>query len=157
VEHARVDVTRAEEVAALFARIDEALPPLKGVIHAAGVLESRRLADMEGAHWARVTAPKIDGAWALHQALGDRPLELCVLFSSAWSLLGPIGGGAYAAGNAFLDALAHHGGARGLAAVSIDWGVWSSRGMAGGEPDDERVRRAEQMGLGAITPRHGLR
>ncbi len=113
--------------------------PLRGVVHAAGVLEDGILLDMTPDRLARVLAPKIAGAWNLHRATSDAPLERFVLFSSVAALLGSPGQGNYAAGNAFLDGLAHYRRAQGLPALSINWGPWAGSGMAASGERSENV------------------
>ena len=93
----------------------------------------------------QVLSPKIHGAWRLHQLFSDRPLDCFVLFSSSSALLNSPLLGAYAAGNAFLDALAHHRRSRGLAALSVNWGTWGEVGMA------VEAGRSGQMLRGAGT------
>jgi mycoketide-CoA synthase len=113
--------------------LDEArkrLGPLRGVVHAAGVLDDGAIAQMDWPRARAVLCPKLDGAWNLHQStLGDT-LKAFVLFSSGASILGSPGQGNYAAANAFLDALAHYRHAQGLPAISINWGAWSDAGMS---------------------------
>jgi amino acid adenylation domain-containing protein/non-ribosomal peptide synthase protein (TIGR01720 family) len=104
--------------------------PLGGVVHAAGVLDDRAIVRTTWESCERVFAPKIDGAWHLHQATRDLPLDFFVLFSSAASILGSPGQANYAAANAWMDALAHHRARLGLPAVSINWGPWAGAGMA---------------------------
>ncbi|HEY9854527.1 MAG TPA: SDR family NAD(P)-dependent oxidoreductase, partial [Stenomitos sp.] len=82
--------------------------PLRGVVHAAGLLDDGMLLALDAERFQRVMAPKIGGAWNLHALTRELPLDFFVLFSSASSLLGSSGQGAYAAANAYLDALAHH-------------------------------------------------
>jgi NAD(P)-dependent dehydrogenase (short-subunit alcohol dehydrogenase family)/acyl carrier protein len=106
----------------------EGWPPIRGVFHAAAVAHNSLVAHLEGAALGEVLRPKAIGAWLLHQALPD--LEVFVLFSSIGGLLGQPGLGAYAAANAFLDALAHARRARGQPALSINWGGWAGLGLA---------------------------
>ena len=70
------------------------------------------------------------GAWNLHRLTSSLELDFFVLFSSAATLIGSPGQGNYAAANAFMDGLAHHRKAKGLPALSIDWGAWAEAGMA---------------------------
>jgi NAD(P)-dependent dehydrogenase (short-subunit alcohol dehydrogenase family)/acyl carrier protein len=126
-----VDIADARQVAEFLDRYRrEGWPPIRGVIHAAGVLHDQVLARVEPAALTAVLRPKIAGAWLLHQALQDQPLDFFVLFSSLAAVLGSVGQAGYAAGNAFMDALAHERRTRGLCASSINWGAWAEIGMA---------------------------
>ncbi|XYI03831.1 type I polyketide synthase [Sorangium sp. So ce1128] len=151
---AQADVAEAPEVQALLAALPPE-PPFRGVIHAAGVLDDGVLAHQDAARLAAVLAPKVRGAWNLHLETRRRGLDFFVLFSSASSLLGPGGQGSYAAGNAFLDALAHLRRAQGLAGQSLNWGPWSGGGMAEDLPALQRARLARH-GLGTLAPEEGL-
>merc|ERR1712183_1045131 len=101
-----------------------------GIIHAAGVLEDRLAQNLDRSHLQAALGPKVDGALNLHEACTDRTIRHFVLFSSVASLLGSPGQANYGAGNAFLDSLAQFRCARGLAALSLQWGPWSEVGMA---------------------------
>ena len=149
------DVSQAEDVARLFGEIDAGSPPLRGVIHAAGVLDDGVLLELSRERFERVLAPKSAGAWNLHVQTRARELEFFVLFSSSASLLGSAGQGSYAAANAFLDTLAHYRRGLGLPAVSVNWGAWSEVGMAAVMAARSH-RQLEQQGLGFITPEQGL-
>ncbi|WP_245768513.1 type I polyketide synthase [Stigmatella aurantiaca] len=143
------DVSNREEMRALFARIDATHPPLKGVLHTAAVLDDALLPDLGHERIQRVMAPKAGGAWILHELTQDRPLDFFVLFSSVAALIGNPRQGNYVAANSFLDALAEHRAARGLAATSIHWGVLGEIGMA----QEEAVRAyLESLGLHAMPP-----
>ncbi|HEV7501354.1 MAG TPA: SDR family NAD(P)-dependent oxidoreductase, partial [Vicinamibacteria bacterium] len=135
------DVSLAGDVKALLAEIDASPAPLGGLVHAAGVLEDVRLAEMDRGQLARVLAPKVAGAWALHEATRGRPLDLFVLFGSFAGTIGSPGQANHAAANAFLDALAHHRHALGLPALSIAWGVWGDIGAAARVGAVARARR----------------
>ncbi|HEX8700827.1 MAG TPA: type I polyketide synthase [Myxococcaceae bacterium] len=125
----RVDVARREEVQALLSRMATQLPPLRGVVHAAGVLEDALLVNQDPSAFARVLAPKVAGAVHLDEFTRQRPLDFFVSFSSIAAMLGNAGQGAYAAANAFLDAFAASRRARGLPALTVSWGTWQA-GMA---------------------------
>jgi acyl transferase domain-containing protein len=125
----KADVARSDHVARLIETC-QTQGPLRGVVHAAGVLDDGILVKQTAERFARVMAPKIRGAWELHIQTQTLPLDFFVCFSSMASLVGSPGQGNYAAANAFLDALAHHRRARGLAGLSINWGPWADAGMA---------------------------
>ncbi|GAB7105957.1 hypothetical protein JCM4814A_42710 [Streptomyces phaeofaciens JCM 4814] len=107
---------------------------LRGIAHCAGVLHDRLITDLEPADIDRVLRPKTVGARNLEAAIADHDLDWWVIYSSAAALLGSPGQSAYAAANAWLDAVAHHRRARGLPATSIAWGPWENVGMAAGNP-----------------------
>ena len=100
------DVSKEADLAAVLAAIDADLPPLKGVLHAAMVLEDSLLLNLDHEGIDRVLAPKLAGTWNLHMQTADRQLDFFVLFSSLSSVFGHAGQGNYAAANAFLDAMA---------------------------------------------------
>jgi len=113
----------------------EGWSPIRGVVHAAGVIQDGLLVQLDAPQLNTVLRPKMMGAWLLHRLLKDAPLDFFVLFSSAGSLLGQAGQGNYAAANAFLDALAHHRKAQGQPAMSINWApgaIWVLRIRRGG-------------------------
>lgn len=153
VELAALDVADEFEMKSFLAAYRrEGRPAIRGVVHAAGVLNDRTLVELRQEELHEVLRPKVQGAWLLHRLLGD-DLDFCVLFSSAASVFGSPGQGNYAAGNAFLDALAAHRRALGLPATSINWGPWSEVGMAA---RDEKTDRLALLGVQAIAPRQGL-
>ena len=123
------DVSREDDVARILSEIERTMPPLRGVVHAAGVLDDGVLSEQTRERLAGVMAPKIPGAWHLHRLTRGQPLDFFVLFSSIASLVGSGGQGGYAAANAFLDALAHRRRAEGLPATTINWGAWADAGM----------------------------
>jgi NAD(P)-dependent dehydrogenase (short-subunit alcohol dehydrogenase family)/acyl carrier protein len=155
VQALRCDIARPDDVAQLFEAITASLPPLRGVVHAAGVLDDGILLQQRWPRFERVLAPKLAGAWNLHQATREMPLDFFVLFSSIASLLGSAGQGNYAAGNAFADLLAAERRRQGLAALSLNWGPWRGAGMAGSM--EERGGQGWALrGMGLIEPQQGL-
>ena len=104
--------------------------PLRGVFHAAGVVQNELLANESPEQMRDILAAKMIGGWLLHRLLADIPLELFVLFSSFSSLLSSPMLGSYSAANVFLDVLAHHRRSLGKVALCINWGAWAEAGMA---------------------------
>lgn len=139
------DISCREDVERLFARFGEDLQTLRGVIHAAGVLDDGLIESQTWERFERVLGPKIQAAKLLHEFTRELDLQLFVLYSSAAAVLGSPGQSNYATGNAFLDGLAWQRRQLGLPATSINWGPWSE-GMA----DDERLLK--RMALQGITP-----
>jgi acyl transferase domain-containing protein len=126
----RCDIASAGEVRAMVARVVAALPPVCGVVHAAGIagagvmaLKTREAADA-------VLAPKVLGALALEEALAGQPLDFFVAVSSLFGTIGGVGQADYAAANAFLDAFARSRSARGRRTLSLAYGGWREVGMA---------------------------
>ena len=150
----RADVADRQAVSALLSEIEGTGPPLTGVVHAAGILDDCTLLEMTPESFRRVTASKVEGAWNLHELTFPRPLSIFVMYSSIAPLFGLHGQANYAAGNAFLDALAQHRRRRGLAGISIGWGPWAHVGLAAASGN--RGARLEGRGLRSLEPAEGL-
>jgi NAD(P)-dependent dehydrogenase (short-subunit alcohol dehydrogenase family)/acyl carrier protein len=106
--------------------------PVRGVLHAAAVVEDATLNNITDDLIDRDWAPKVYGAWNLHQATVSQPLDWFCSFSSAAALLGSRGQGAYAAANSWLDVFTHWRRAQGLPASAIAWGAWDKIGRGAG-------------------------
>ncbi len=152
VEYRRCDVADAAAVRALVAGL-AAGAPLKGVFHAAGTLEDGAVGEKSRESVERALGAKALGAWHLHGATADLPLEFFVLFSSASSLLGSAGQTAYAAANAALDRLARLRARRSLPALAVQWGPWAGGGMASGAGKGDRLAR---FGMDGLSPEDAL-
>jgi hybrid polyketide synthase/nonribosomal peptide synthetase FtdB len=125
IETAALDVTDGPALRDFIKRRRvQGLPPVHGVIHAAGAVHDQIMTRMTQDQLDTVMRPKTLGGWALHEALADEPLDFFVLFSSVSSVVVTAGQGNYAAGNAFLDGLAYYRRGQGLPALSINWGPW---------------------------------
>ncbi|MCX4246642.1 type I polyketide synthase [Paraliomyxa miuraensis] len=129
-------------------------PPLRGVIHAAGLLDDAMLPQQDPRRFRAVMAPKVLGALHLHTLTRAMPLDMFVMYSAAAGLLGSPGQSNYAAANCFLDALAHHRVAQGLPALSIDWGAFAEVGLAAAQAN--RGARLVSRGMRSLSPREGL-
>lgn len=126
-----VDIAREGSVEKLRAGLDFlALPPVLGVVHAAGVLEDQLILESTPESFDRVLAPKITGSMTLHQSFPVGTLDFLVLFSSCGQLFGFPGQGSYASGNAFLDTLASHRRKQGDNCMAFQWTSWRGMGMA---------------------------
>ncbi|MBL8348625.1 MAG: type I polyketide synthase [Rubrivivax sp.] len=154
VRVAAADVADAPSLARVLAPA-EGLPPVRGILHAAGTVDDAMLAEIDIGRFAGVMAPKVRGSWNLHALTAKMPLDFFVCFSSGASLLGSPGQGNYAAANAFMDALAHRRRWRGQHALAINWGSWSGAGMAEGVDASHR-RRWAALGLTMIEPAEGV-
>jgi acyl transferase domain-containing protein/acyl-CoA synthetase (AMP-forming)/AMP-acid ligase II/acyl carrier protein len=151
---ARADVADASQVAAVLAQISESMPALRGVVHAAATVDPGLLRNLDGGRFKSVMAPKVNGAWNLHELTAGLPLDFFVMFSSVASLLGTPGQGNYVVANAYLDALAHHRRAAGLPALSVNWGGWSEVGLLARHGDAGDIFALR--GFSSMTPEQGL-
>ncbi|MEI5102895.1 type I polyketide synthase [Streptomyces sp. PmtG] len=136
---AAADVADRDALRTLLASIPEE-HPLTAVIHGAGVLADGLVESLTAQQLERVLRPKVAAATALHELTAELDLDAFVLFSSAAGVWGNGGQGAYAAANAYLDALAQARRAAGLPATAVAWGSWGGGGMVTGEVE-ERLRR----------------
>jgi phthiocerol/phenolphthiocerol synthesis type-I polyketide synthase C len=150
---AAADVSRREDVARILADIDRALPPLRGVIHAAGLLDDGFLVQLDQERFRRVFPAKAAGAWNLHLLTAGRPLDFFVCFSSVAAVLGSPAQANYAAANVFMDELARARAAQGLPALSINWGPWAEIGMAA---QDHLAGNVALQAMGKIAPDRGV-
>ncbi|NEZ64969.1 SDR family NAD(P)-dependent oxidoreductase [Leptolyngbyaceae cyanobacterium CCMR0082] len=130
IEVQAADVTNPEQVSELINGFGQKWPHLAGLIHAAGILDDGSISEQTPERFARVLAPKVQGAWHLHQATVHHDLDFFVLYSSVASTLGSAGQSNYATANGFLDGLAQHRRALGRCGTSINWGPWANVGMA---------------------------
>jgi myxalamid-type polyketide synthase MxaE and MxaD len=153
VDVASVDVADPEGIAlCLREREDRGRPAVRGLFHLAGTVHIEDMLRVGTSSLIDALRPKVHGTLALHRALPD--IDAFVLFSSASAVIRSPRLGHYAAGNAFLDAMAHYRHAQGRAAATIDWGLWSDVGF---------IRRLEQGGPSAmrsmksIAPQTGVR
>ncbi|MUL82609.1 MULTISPECIES: type I polyketide synthase [unclassified Mycolicibacterium] len=149
------DVADAHDVARLLTSVRVELPPLAGIVHAAGEISTAGLSDLDfTSHQAeldRVFAGKVWGAWHLSEAAADLQLDFFISTSSIASVWGGFGQTAYSAANAFLDGLAWRLREQGIAGTSVNFGPWAA-GMA----DAESRARLEQRGIRTLSPTDAL-
>lgn len=149
VHAVQCDVTDRLSLSALLKDISNRFPPLRGVIHAATVIDDRLVRNMSRRQIHQVLAPKILGAHYLHEMTRDIPLDFFVLFSSATTLFGNPGQGNYVAANTWIEALAKLRRAMGLPATCIRWGAINDVGFLA---RNERIKEVllNRMGGSAI-------
>jgi len=148
------DVSQKVDLARVFKHISEKLPPLRGIIHAAGVLDDGTLINQTWERFETVLNPKVTGAFLLHEMSSGIPLDFFIIFSSVASIFGSPGQGNHAAANSILDALAHTRHRQGLPALSINWGVWSQVGAAA---ERGAVEHSAQQGIMSFLPEDGIK
>ncbi|MDE5085943.1 MAG: beta-ketoacyl reductase, partial [Trichodesmium sp. St16_bin2-tuft] len=149
------DVSVEADIGRILEQIQTSMPALKGIIHAAGVLDDGTIQQMNWGRFAQVMSPKLIGTWHLHTLTKNLPLDFFVCFSSIASMLGSPGQGNYAAANAFMDALASHRRSQGLSGLAINWGAWASEGMAA-RLAVEYQNRIKNSGITEIAPKEGM-
>ena len=116
------DITDSQAVEQVVERVRKTCPPIKGIVHAAAAFDDALLQNLDAARMEAVIAPKLIGAWNLHQATLGIPLEHFVLYSSITTAIGNPGQANYVAANAGLEGLAEMRRHMGLPAACIGWG-----------------------------------
>ncbi|WP_322724473.1 SDR family NAD(P)-dependent oxidoreductase [Streptomyces spongiae] len=147
VRYECADITDPTQVRAVVDKAAAAWSaPLAGVVHLAGVFDQRPVSEYDLQGWRAALAAKVTGGWVLHRLAVERSASSFLSFSSVNGFFGGSMTGAYAAGNAFLDALAvcQHRQGR-MTAHSLAWSMWDDIGMSRG------------YGLRALTEARGYR
>lgn len=151
-----LDVTDAERTAVALDPATHGLPPVRGIVHAAGVTRDAMLGNVDLQGLGDVLAPKADGAMVLHRLFPPGSLDFFVLFSSCGQFARLTGQTSYAAANSFLDALAAHRNAGGhTETVSLGWTSWQGAGMS--ESIGTTMLEANSRGLAAVTATEAFR
>ena len=121
---------------------------LRGIIHAAGILDDGLLKTLSWSRFKSVLQPKMQGAWNLHKATENLELDWFVCFSSIVSVFGAAGQSNYATANAYMDNLMNYRRSLGLPGLSINWSIWDEVGMAS-RMTPQQQQRLSQQGLKA--------
>ncbi|MEY2335607.1 type I polyketide synthase [Acidithiobacillus ferrianus] len=144
------DVGDGVQVQALFTRIATEIGPLRGIIHAAAVIDDALAQNLTATRIDAVLYPKIAGAWHLHQSSQGAPLDFFVLYSSVSTLLGNPGQAHYVAANTWMEALATLRRVQGLPATAVLWGAIGDAGYLARNP---QMRDVLQQRLGGAALR----
>ena len=155
VEAFAIDVSNRKQLADGLTHLSvKGFSPIKGIFHAAGLVSDATVGGQSVAKYQEVLAPKVLGAWYLHELTKNQPLDYFILFSSVASLMGTAGQSNYAAANTFLDVLADYRRQQHLVGQSINWGAWAEIGYAARKGiDDDEIK---QLGTRALTPQQAL-
>jgi phthiocerol/phenolphthiocerol synthesis type-I polyketide synthase A len=151
VDIAALDVGSRAAVVELLARRDEAgAPPIRGIIHAAGITEGQLLTEVDADRLRDTMWPKVSGAQVLHELFAPTTLDFFFMTAAAGAVFGVPGQGAYASANAYLDGLARARHRQGCHSVSLDWVAW--KGLGFGAEAHVVLHELERMGSRPITP-----
>ncbi|MEV6796038.1 type I polyketide synthase [Streptomyces sp. NPDC051320] len=153
----KADICDPQDMAGLTAGLLAAPHPLGGIFHAAGVLADGAVSAQSWETFDTVFRPKVYGTWLLHEAAMSFPeLDFFVCYSSAAAVLGGATQSNYAAANSFMDHLMHWRAARGLPALSVNWGPWSEVGMSA-RLNEQVVNAWLEQGIRFFPPAKGMR
>jgi myxalamid-type polyketide synthase MxaE and MxaD len=147
------DSSDRAQMAKVFATFDGDSPSLAGVIHTAAVIEFESIEDIDLDGFLDAVRAKVAGSWILHEETAKLELDFLVFFSSMAAVGGFPQLGHYAAGNCFMDALAHHRQELGLPGLSVNWGLWSDAKST----SDENRQLFERIGLRPMSSERALR
>ena len=151
VDAVALDVGSQDAVQALLAKRDaDGAPAIRGVVHAAGITDAQLLTEVTESRLRHTMSPKIAGAQALHEVFPPGSLDFLFMTAAAGAVFGVPGQGAYAAGNAYLDGLAHARHRQGCHTVSLDWVVW--RGLGFGSDAQIAMQELERLGSRPVAP-----
>jgi polyketide synthase 7 len=149
------DVADRDAVAAMLAQLP-ADYPLRGIVHAAGVLDDGLISSLTPERVDAVLRAKVDGAWNLHELTRDRDLSAFVVFSSMAGIVGTPGQANYAAANSFLDGLVAYRRSHGLPGLSLAWGLWEQASAMTAHLGDRDKARMSRIGLAALSTEQAL-
>jgi acyl transferase domain-containing protein/NADPH:quinone reductase-like Zn-dependent oxidoreductase/NADP-dependent 3-hydroxy acid dehydrogenase YdfG/acyl carrier protein len=151
----RADVTSAADIATVLDAIHSTMPPLKGIMHTAAVVDDALVKDLSPKRFVPVMMPKIVGAWNLHESTLQEDLDFFVLFSSIGAVHPQPGMGSYAAANAFLDAFAYYRRSLGRPAITVNWGGWDQIGLARAAGTGRSIDGYMQEGMRVFSGEEG--
>ena len=148
------DVAEEKDVQNILSHIEAQVGPLRGIFHCAGVVADSLISQQDWRRFDEVLSPKVAGTWNLHILTRNLPLDFFIIFSSVASVLGSAGQANHASACAFQDGLSHFRRLKGLPAMSINWGPWSTVGAV---VKHHVGKRLEDRGILTISPDEGMR
>ncbi|MDJ0903718.1 MAG: SDR family NAD(P)-dependent oxidoreductase, partial [Xenococcus sp. MO_188.B8] len=149
---AKADVSSLQDMTRVLKEVSSSMPPLGGIIHAAGVSQYQTIENMDLDTFESVLRPKTIGTWVLHQLTQTLDIDFFINFSSIASVWGSKGQAHYSAANKFLDVFANHRQRLKMKTLSVNWGLWASDGMATAEAQGILTR----MGLKALQAKQAV-
>jgi acyl carrier protein/NAD(P)-dependent dehydrogenase (short-subunit alcohol dehydrogenase family) len=156
VHVAKADVSDALSLEEAFEEFQSAMPPIRGIVHAAMVLDDSLLQNLDWGGLSRVLAPKVQGAWNLHRHSLGLSLDFFILYSSATTSIGNPGQANYVAANVFLESLASHRRSGGLPGLAVCWGPIDDVGYLA-RNEVTRDALTSRLGGQGLTSRAALR
>ncbi|HEV3220791.1 MAG TPA: SDR family NAD(P)-dependent oxidoreductase [Candidatus Acidoferrales bacterium] len=142
------DVSDEQQLSAAVRSVAGTMPAIRGVIHMAMVMEDAPIPQMTPERMRKVMAPKIQGAWNLHELTRNLEMDFFVMFSSVATVLGGPGQSNYVAANAFMDSFAEYRRACGLPALTVSWGAVGDAGYVFENP--VLMQKLAQAGAKAV-------
>ncbi|OBB67059.1 type I polyketide synthase [Mycobacterium sp. 852014-50255_SCH5639931] len=149
------DVSDRDAVAAMLAQIP-AQYPLRGVVHAAGILDDGLVLSLTPDRVDAVLRAKVDGAWHLHELTRELDLSAFVVFSSMAGIVGTPGQANYAAANSFLDGLVAYRRSHGLPGLSLAWGLWEQASAMTAHLGERDKARMSRLGIAPLSTEQAL-
>ena len=149
------DITDKAALSELIARIQTTCPPTKGVLHAAAHFDDALITALNAERLNTVLAPKVQGAWNLHELTQGLSLDHFILYSSVTTAIGNPAQANYVAANAALEGLARLRHSQGLPALAIGWGPIADAGYL---TRNEAVKDslAQRLGKAPLTAAEAL-
>lgn len=153
IKNFALDISDTTAFEGMLKEISITMPPVKGIVHTAGVINDKMIKDLSWEDFEKVFRSKVMGAFNIHRAFQEDTLDFFIMMSSITAVVGNMGQANYAAANYFMNQLAAYRNERGLAATTICWGPWSEIGMA--SHDEKNLSVLEKRGIYTITPKVG--
>ncbi|WP_232699150.1 type I polyketide synthase [Brevibacillus daliensis] len=149
----KADVSNEADVIEVVQKLKQNNMKIKGVVHAAGIIEDKMIKDQTWNSFENVFKTKVGGTYHLHHALKDESLDFFVMMSSISSVVGNMGQANYAAANYFMNIFAEYRRSLGMPAMSICWGPWEEAGMA--TSNSNILKNIENKGLYGMSKELG--